>query len=429
MIPKAAFILRVYNTQEKLIRKAIESIVNQTEKNWVLLIRDNGCTDCTTDILKEYATIDDRICYYRNEVNNQFTEEEARIRADLHNYFMVTLGCEYFAFLDSDDAYAPDFLERTYDLATQSKSDIVCTGHNIIEEKNESIVSSRLWKYEVSNQEFIEGSFEDFYGSMRVLWGKLYANKLWIPFWDIMNNRPRNLMSGSDTYTLLKLTKISMSISCIDKPMYDYLVRSNSVYRGDIDKSRIEEGEILFEAGSEAASNLNSLTNQTVTFLCNVYWYHIQDLLEFIKRTDTMLNRHKAEFVRNIMNALTFKVIMQKNFEFALCIIETLMHLDIKDKDLLTYEVNSEDENKFEKMLDLFDRHDYKQADYISNDLFNKFPVNPEILCYKIILSDELKNNNIKIALLKLAGKYCGEDENIIELLNEWKEELDETIN
>ena len=54
---KSLILMATYNG-EKYLRKQIESIIHQTNKNWKLLIRDDGSTDSTVFIIREYMKKD-----------------------------------------------------------------------------------------------------------------------------------------------------------------------------------------------------------------------------------------------------------------------------------------------------------------------------------------------------------------------------------
>ena len=58
----------VYNG-EKFIRKCIESILDQTNRNFELIISDNASTDSTREICEKFAKQDNRIRYFRQESN------------------------------------------------------------------------------------------------------------------------------------------------------------------------------------------------------------------------------------------------------------------------------------------------------------------------------------------------------------------------
>ncbi|NMB97498.1 MAG: glycosyltransferase family 2 protein, partial [Clostridiaceae bacterium] len=97
--PKAFFIMTAYNT-EKYIEEAINSILNQSEPNFIFFLRDNGSTDKTKEICQKYAQIDNRIILFRNEINRKFSEEEVKDYDD-NIKSCIEAGAEYFTVLDS----------------------------------------------------------------------------------------------------------------------------------------------------------------------------------------------------------------------------------------------------------------------------------------------------------------------------------------
>ena len=65
MKSKSLILMATYNG-EKYIKKQIESIIDQSYKDWNLLIRDDGSKDSTVQIIKEYINIDNRIHLIQN---------------------------------------------------------------------------------------------------------------------------------------------------------------------------------------------------------------------------------------------------------------------------------------------------------------------------------------------------------------------------
>jgi glycosyltransferase involved in cell wall biosynthesis len=85
------------------LRDALESLLAQTHRNFELVISDNASTDDTPQICKEFAARDDRVRYWRNEVN---IGQKAN--------FLKTLALtssEYFMWAAHDDRWAPRFIE------------------------------------------------------------------------------------------------------------------------------------------------------------------------------------------------------------------------------------------------------------------------------------------------------------------------------
>jgi len=99
--PKASVIMPVYN-EEKYIKKAIESILNQTFKDFEFIIIDDGSTDRTKEILKKYK--DKRIKIITNR-KNEFVSRA------LNKGIKKAKG-EYIIRIDGDDIALPNRLEK-----------------------------------------------------------------------------------------------------------------------------------------------------------------------------------------------------------------------------------------------------------------------------------------------------------------------------
>jgi glycosyltransferase involved in cell wall biosynthesis len=101
VIPVASVIMNCYNG-EKYLHEAIESVLSQTYHNWEIIFWDNKSTDTSAEIFKSYN--DDRLKYFYAE--NHTLLYEAR------NYAIEQASGEFFAFLDVDDTWVPEKLEK-----------------------------------------------------------------------------------------------------------------------------------------------------------------------------------------------------------------------------------------------------------------------------------------------------------------------------
>ena len=101
--PKITIGIPVYNG-EKFIHKCIESILQQTNRNFELIISDNASTDSTPEICKEFLNKDDRINFVRQNKN----------MGPLWNFrFLVEKAVgEYFVWVAADMSLLPEFLEK-----------------------------------------------------------------------------------------------------------------------------------------------------------------------------------------------------------------------------------------------------------------------------------------------------------------------------
>lgn len=115
-----SLIIPCYNSEKYLI-KNIESIVNQTYKNFEAIYINDGSTDRTLDILEKYKKNDDRIKII--SIKNSGVSHARNIGIE------NALG-KYIAFVDSDDYIKTDYLEKLYNNTENDSIDYVKASFN-----------------------------------------------------------------------------------------------------------------------------------------------------------------------------------------------------------------------------------------------------------------------------------------------------------
>lgn len=113
----------------KFIAETIKSVQNQTYKNFEMIIVDDCSTDDTETVVKEFCDNDERIKYYKLEQNSGASV--ARTRA------MQIADGEYMAFLDSDDLWKEDKLEKQLAFMKENGYAFSCTAYEKIKEDGE----------------------------------------------------------------------------------------------------------------------------------------------------------------------------------------------------------------------------------------------------------------------------------------------------
>lgn len=128
MIDSIDIIMPAYNS-ERTIGTAIESVLNQTFKNFKLIIIDDYSNDSTYEIASHYAKNDRRIVLIKNKNNKgvSATRYEGIKRAK----------SDWIAFLDSDDYWRNDKLEKQVNLQDETKGKLFYTGSAFINEDGE----------------------------------------------------------------------------------------------------------------------------------------------------------------------------------------------------------------------------------------------------------------------------------------------------
>jgi glycosyltransferase involved in cell wall biosynthesis len=121
--PLVSIIMNCYNS-DRFLREAIESVYSQTYSNWEIIFWDNASTDDSENIAKSF---DDRIKYYQ--------ASETTPLGEARNLALSKVSGEYVAFLDCDDLYLTDKLDRQ--IAIMHGSDYaMCYGSAIMIDKN-----------------------------------------------------------------------------------------------------------------------------------------------------------------------------------------------------------------------------------------------------------------------------------------------------
>lgn len=115
---KVSIIIPVYNA-EKYLRVALDSLINQTLKEIEIICVDDGSTDSSYEILEEYAKKDDRFTVLR---------QKNKYAGAARNVGMQYARGEYLSFLDADDFFKPDMLEKAYNCGVSESADVVVFG-------------------------------------------------------------------------------------------------------------------------------------------------------------------------------------------------------------------------------------------------------------------------------------------------------------
>lgn len=118
-------IVPVWNAEDSLGR-CIESITGQTYQNLEILLVDDGSTDRSLDICRQYAEKDPRIRVFHKSNGGQ---------ASARNYALDRCSGMYVGFVDDDDWCMPDMYRRLHEIITKyhaevSRCDDQATGDN-----------------------------------------------------------------------------------------------------------------------------------------------------------------------------------------------------------------------------------------------------------------------------------------------------------
>jgi len=152
MRPIVSIITPTFN-HEKYIAECIESVLNQTVKDWEMIIIDDGSTDSTPDIIRRYD--DPRITYVRKEHRGiDFLGEN-------YNYALEVSKGDFILILEGDDYIPANRIEVQLPVF-EDKEIVLSHGKYAYVYNNKIVVYPTLFKSDVLNNEPIGSAFKVF---------------------------------------------------------------------------------------------------------------------------------------------------------------------------------------------------------------------------------------------------------------------------
>ena len=212
--PRTSIIMPVYNTANTVIN-AIQSVRNQTDPNFELLIMIDGSPDNSADIITDYhkKNPDTRIHIFNNPKNKGLSA--------MRNQGLEHARGEWVVFPDSDDALEPTFLERLHQQAELTGADVVNCAHNMVDTRGHKTKRLKgapgIRTGEQAAYELLQDELSPY------AWDKIIRRSL---FNDV---RYPDIERAEDECALLKCYLAAQSVSVIDDPLYNYSVTPDSL--------------------------------------------------------------------------------------------------------------------------------------------------------------------------------------------------------
>lgn len=230
MNPKISVIIPVYNV-EKYLEKCLLSILNQTFDSLEIIVINDGSTDGSADILKQFSVKDKRL-----KVINQTNKGVSAAR----NKGLSLARGDYVSFIDSDDIISNDMFSIMYAHAFKKNADIVVCNWLRFNSDDELVLDKYCSDFRVCNYTNIEALKE--YTNDNIsgyLWDKIFKRTLLIE----NNIYCPDSSFAEDIYPVLKALDYANKIVKLEVPLYFYRCTPNSA--SDVKKiSKLESNLI-----------------------------------------------------------------------------------------------------------------------------------------------------------------------------------------
>ena len=375
MDDKITVVVPVYNV-ESYLRKCLDSIIAQTYKNIEIIIVNDGSTDASGEICKEFVEIDHRIIYIE--------QENAGLSA-ARNTGLENMSGDYVTFVDSDDWIELDYVETLYKKIVEYQADIAVGNYYSFNE------SEGMFYFHILGDSYYEkvydnvSIFENLYESQEMknfalisAWGKLYKARLFEQLrFDVGK-------LGEDGYLNQKIYLLAEKIVYIHKGIYSYRIRNNSLSRTWTEKWM----HALVDAMSER-----------ITLLANMGYPLEKHLAVYRQMLEVSIANGQAsglsdtatykefEMKRTLLNQLSIQaqkekkaVVLAANYAYVDQVLTTIKSICYHNRSIRFYLINSDFPNEWMKQLN-------KRLEKFDSEIINCRVTSEQISRYKTDIS------------------------------------------
>lgn len=350
--PKISVIIPVYNV-EKYLRECLDSVINQTLKEIEIICIDDGSTDSSLEILKEYAAKDKRFT---------ILQQENKGAGAARNVGLKTAKGEFLSFLDADDFFEPNMLDAALNKIQKTEADFVIYNSNQFDDKTKQFINPNWFiKYNsLPNKEIFncsEISCNIFKSIIGWPWDKLYRSS----FVKKYNLYYPEIRSSEDALFVFSALFLANKISVLEK------------------EKRFVHHRI---------NNLSSLSNsRSKSWTC---FYYVLNALKERLIKENKFNEFEHDFVNY---ALHFSL---WNFRTLKEPIHSFLKEKLKNEWFKYWGITSKTKDYFE------DKNEYQQLLSILND--NNKPIKIAIhgsCCSREFFNSPLNTFNLGVYLLQ----------------------------
>lgn len=292
-----SIIIPVYNKQ-KYIAKTLESVLDQTFRDFEILLINDGSTDGSGMVCDNLASSDARIKVFHTQNRGVSAARNLGIRE--------ATG-KYISFIDADDCIDKSFLEKLRNSIIENDSGLAVCGYEEIRNGERSV---HIHKDLHTGNVVYDALRQDL---LCILWNKLYVREKIRHFFD------ESISTCEDSiFCALYYIDNDPKISFVDEPLYHYIVRAGGL------TSRIRHGAFdgikkLLRINLEISGKITDeqLKHRAVHHVYKVYFYGIYTYI-FENLVDGSISREELSLVSQIINDEEYRRIIKAVFNYPL---------------------------------------------------------------------------------------------------------------
>lgn len=288
-------IVPVYNI-EKSLYVCIESIVNQTYKNFELILIDDGSFDNSGTIIDTYAHFDSRVL---------LIHQKNKGVSNARNVGLSIASGDYICFIDSDDYIDKDYLHLLFEVVREPFDLSIC-GFDWI--RNNEIVNRTLLGAE-GKQIVNKCDVMDFLNLVSSPWVKLFRADI---IRDGSISFPEDISYGEDLlFNFEYIDKID-KICVLNKPSYHYVTDNQQSLLRRYNPELLANSCRINSAIHHYLVKWGAKENQ-IQLLINKEYYDYENVMRNTFSIDNPLGlREKLRYNNNILKSKAFQTILKK---------------------------------------------------------------------------------------------------------------------
>jgi teichuronic acid biosynthesis glycosyltransferase TuaG len=217
--PLVSIIIPVFNGEDYVI-ETIDSIQEQTFRDWELIITNDGSTDNTLNLLRVKADQDSRI-----KIINQPNGGMGKAR----NEAIKFANAELLAFIDADDLWNSSKLEKQLDAMAANGADLIYTSGHTFSKTRDNII--KYWQMPAGTQSFNSLFMKQLYGFTPPLLSVVVRKDKLFEVGGFVEDKKAHL--AADYQLWLKLMDIKCIFFGIDEPLFFYRVHDKQSTASD----------------------------------------------------------------------------------------------------------------------------------------------------------------------------------------------------
>ena len=290
-----SILMPVYNSQEYL-KNTVQGVINQSYKEWELILVDDGSKDNSKNICIELQKFDNRI---------RFINKENTGVSDTRNIALDNAKGKYIAFIDSDDSVHKDYLKILLSSIEKSNGQLAVCGfkeRKISTNGQIEELSRVFYPKEVIAIEDMKDLIMDFgnSGLLNPLWNKLYSRKI------IEENNIRfkeEVETGEDFIFNLQYFRKINNICFSKGELYYYIRRNNNSITYQYIDNMYEKGLEIHNLLEDFLKDMNFYNSKNKYIL---YGNHLMGVfsafLNLFHKDCKLTLKQKKHYIKAIVN-------------------------------------------------------------------------------------------------------------------------------